>query len=282
MLSTLGDERRFFDDGRMVDIPLSTMLCMANSIPAPGHNLAAVWDRVHHRIIVEELTDPEDMRRMFATDWDPAPAKLLTLADLHAAQAAAATVPITPEADEALIEVVVQLAKEGILVSSRKKMQARRIGSAAAWLDGATKVLPGHLSFLQHMLWDRVEQRPTVAKIVLGAVAPNLDEVRALVDSVATLAEEVEELRALDRKDKKRIEGASEVYGKVKREALNLVELEQKAVGTAARAELARAERAIVSVNTTAMTELMNFDEPTPIMDAARAGKLRVTDYEGA
>lgn len=273
------EERKYFEDGHMVDTPTSTVLMTSNELPSSGHDeLAAVWDRVHLRLVVDEILDPADMALLLNLDWDPDPQPLLDWADIERAQAAARLVPVTKETNEALIDIVVGIRREGIRVSSRRLRRAQDMVRVAAWLDGQEETNPGHLDFLRHMLWDTPEQRGTVEKAVYDVAEPSMSDVIDLMDTVATLHQDLAEYLTLEGSDPKRIAGSNELYTKAKRAAYALVEVEKRATSPRSRPKLEDAERRIEHIAVTTLVELMGFEEAQciPLLPQARNGTLKM------
>ncbi|MCL5460088.1 hypothetical protein M3M33_15735, partial [Loigolactobacillus coryniformis] len=78
----------------------------------------------------------------------------LSTAELDAAQAAAGALPWSAEAMDTLDTIVRELQREGIRPGDRRERKAVGVVQAAAWLSGATEVMPEHLEVLADVLWD--------------------------------------------------------------------------------------------------------------------------------
>lgn len=271
------NERTFDDDGLPVSVPLCTALLLSNELPQQEHQeLEAIYDRIEFRLFVDPLTDPDDLRKLLTLPDapDPAPA-LLAWDDVLAAQDAAALVPVTPEADDAFIDILVKLAAQDIVPSGRRIAKMRRIAQAQAWLRGATEVGPGHLDFLCNTLWSDPKQRPTVNRIVLGAAAPLRGEAIKLADDVATLYDGLNEAMNLDDGDPDRNTAGAEIMTDLKTAARSSLDLETRTdAGTRDRDEVLETQRRINDLATEIQKKIYGVPSPLDLVQLAREGKL--------
>lgn len=271
------NEGMFEENGVLVKVPLVSMLGASNEMPdLAGDNLAAMWDRWHHRLVVEPVTAPEDLKRIATTVWDDNPDKALTLADLDTVRATAKQTPVSDEALDAVTGIVVKLRRDhGINVSNRKYMQSLKVSSAAAWLAGGDEVHPEHLGFLKHMLWDHPDQRRDVAKVVNEVAAPMLAELQDQWDLVGKLRDDLTATLQLDRADPAFSAGGVQAIDRAKRITLRVVEIETAAGGSGV-SEIARIEAAVEKLNKDASMEVIGMSERgvEPLFPQARAGTL--------
>lgn len=228
------NERKYNDDGILVDVPLWSAFTASNEVPEPTNaNLAAIYDRFHLRMWVDEVTSPEQMRQLLALDPPPAnPDPLLTLDQVKEAHAEAMLIPVGPEVNDAFVDLQIRLRDAGVSVSGRRQRTALEIARAAAWLDGADKVGVQHLDFLQHYLWDQPEQITTVRRAVLEVSAPLRAEVLGVSDQIAAI---LVELRSnLEKPDSdERSAKFLEVKRRLRRAGHELHELESRGAGGA-------------------------------------------------
>jgi len=106
----------------------------------------------------------------------------LSLAELQAAQEAAAALPIDDAIFAALSGLQRTLVGASINVSDRRIGQCLAVLQAWAWLEGETSVGPEHLDVLRHVLWYRPEDRPAV-DAAIGAIDKGLiGEIRSIAE----------------------------------------------------------------------------------------------------
>jgi len=163
-------------------IPLRLMLGASNELPEDREELGALWDRWLVRFVVEPIQDPAAFLTMLAAPVRPAPLTQISLAALDAAQAAVDQVDVAGVLpDLALLRQLLWSA--GIRASDRRWHDAVSLLRAHAWLRGATVATADDLAILEHVLWDAPDQRPEVARTVLGVVSPLALEIRKVMDS---------------------------------------------------------------------------------------------------
>lgn len=272
------NERVFFDDGVEKPIPLWTMACASNELPESSGDLAAIYDRVPLRRFVQPITDPADMMRLLtlpAPEANPAP--VLTWDHIEDAHAQAMALPFADGTREAFIDMLVKLAPERIELSGRRQLLAMQVAKANAWLAGATEVGIEHLDFLVDFLWDKPEQRPAVATVVLAAAAPLRAETQALSDTVAGLIIKLNQALQLDELDDARSVAGAELNRKLQRAAVRAVEIERLDPKGKAIDELDECWRHITSVHAQVQTMLFDLDtnQVSDIAGKARRGEFR-------
>ncbi len=167
---------RVFDAGDGVARPVPLRLCVAasNEYPDPesGRELAAAFDRFLLRKEVQPIRSTAARQRLLWTTRPiPRVEHPLTAADLDAAHAAAASLPWTPEAREALETILAELVKEGVRPGDRRQFKTVNVVRSFAWLGGADAVRPEHLEVAQHCLWDSPEGQPRKVAQVIARIA---------------------------------------------------------------------------------------------------------------
>lgn len=270
------NERLFFDDGELKSIPLHTMFCASNELPQQDHGeLQAIYDRVGLRRVVPALTDPTDMLALLDLPAPPEhPDPVLDWTVVLDAHAQAMALPIADGVQQSFIDIVSRCATDGVPIpSGRRQREAMRLVRATAWLAGADEATEEHLEFLTDFLWEHPDQRPDVARVVLGVVSPLGAEAADLSDDVAGLITLLNEVLAMDPDSDERTLGAAELSKKVGRAANKAAILEAKASGRA-RVEVDKTIGHIYSTHRRMMHDLYDLDEEhTPdVMKQARNG----------
>lgn len=271
-------ERRWKDGNTYRPVELISMFAASNSTPAGRPELAAIWDRVGLRRITQQVTDPEQLLAMYrlpAAPDDPDP--VITLDEVRAAHAESLTIPVTTEADEVLVQIVVAARAEGVTMSARRQMEARRIAQAAAWLDGAAQVEPRHLDFLTDYVWEQPGQYQALASIILAATAPELGELHTLQSTVAALRLEANDLVTLYATNPTQARsGAREVFAKVRQAAEDAALLTPKITRLRDQAALADLARHIQQVGVIVLVDVnkMQPHNVPNLVQAATDGAL--------
>jgi len=167
---------RVYDAGDGVARPVPLKLCVAasNEWPSPdtGKELSALFDRFLLRKAVSPIRSRAGRQRLlWARDHTPVLTTTIAPAEVGQARRAAAALPWSAEAKEALETVLKELAKEGVLPGDRRQFRTVGAVRAFAYLTGADEVLPEHLEVAQHCLWDAPEEQPRKAAQVIARIA---------------------------------------------------------------------------------------------------------------
>jgi MoxR-like ATPase len=166
LLHLLGPERQALLGTVQVQAPLVSAIGSANTWPED----AALLDRWLLRRVVRPISSTG--REALLWSSLPAVSPVVTLSDLAAAHTAAAALPVSDAAKEALAEILDALAGAGIRPSDRRCRAAVKIARAAAVLDGANEVQRAHLEPLSMVLWDQPEQAEQATEIVTRIANP--------------------------------------------------------------------------------------------------------------
>lgn len=190
-LLTLLQERVYDNGGQRIACPLRVAVAASNEWPNTdeAQELGAVFDRFTIRVRVRPVSPAGRDRLLY--DALPTVAPCATLADLDAAAAAAARIPVGDAARAALAQILDELSAAGIRPGDRRCRKAVGIARAAAAIDGAAEVAPAHLEDLQDVLWADPEQADKAAEIVTRIANPTgarITEILRAVDETVRSA----------------------------------------------------------------------------------------------
>jgi MoxR-like ATPase len=192
------NERIFHNDGQPVSCPLVTMFGASNELPE-GKDLEALFDRFLLRFEVGYLLRPANLRLVLAAP-EPTATPMMSMADLQKAQAEAATVHITDETVDALIQIRDACKAEGIVASDRRWKKSLKLAQATAYMAGEKMTSPEDLSVLVDSLWREPKDRPKVARLVGKLADPVGAQAAEILDAARETANKVQVLKAGDRK----------------------------------------------------------------------------------
>ncbi len=173
-LLTIINERRFYNDGTVTDVPLITVFGASNEVPAGDEEVAlsAFADRFLLWYEVNYLKEDGAFAAMLHLNGNGRTPQISIDEVLQAGQMAR-QVSIGDDVIDALVLLRRQLRDEGITVSDRRWRQAISLLQAQAFLHNDNCVQPQRdLMILKHALWTAPDQRITVQKIVRNAVDP--------------------------------------------------------------------------------------------------------------
>ncbi len=188
MLHLLGPERQTLVDGQQIHSPLLCAVGATNTW-ADTADQAAIFDRWLIRRVVRPVSHAGRDRLLF--DVLPAVTPVTTLAEIIAAGDAAAKIPVSAEAKEALSAILDGLTAEGIRPSDRRCRASIKVARAAAALDGHTEVEPGDLEPLADVLWDQPEQRDKAGQVIVQIANPVGARLNSLLAEIDQIVSEV-------------------------------------------------------------------------------------------
>ncbi len=192
-LLTVINERKFYNDGAVMRVPLLTLFGASNEVPEGDEEaaLAAFADRFLLWYIVTYLEEDGAFAKMLALNGGgQRPA--ITVDEIIAAGQAAGQVAIGSEIIDVLVNLRRALRDEGITVSDRRWRQSLSLVRAKAFLEGGSKVeVMRDMKILQHALWTSPEQKNIVQKIVRATVDPFGQEITECMDEAKEVYENV-------------------------------------------------------------------------------------------
>jgi len=186
------NERRYENDGQVIDCPLMTLIGASNEMPQ-GEELAALWDRLHLRIVVEDIKDDANFIALIAGEgggagkFEAAPSATIALDELKTAQAEVEAVQFSADLAAEVGKLRRELAAEGITASPRRWKEAVRIVKAKAWLDGRAEARAEDLEVFANLLWHDLSSRAKVATEVLKRTNPLRQQALEFSDMAASV-----------------------------------------------------------------------------------------------
>ena len=186
------NERRFVDDGQVINVPLRFAVMASNEVPdADDASVAAFYDRTLVRLHVQPLADAVSFTAMMNGKTTPVPTGLASIADFDDAKEASRDLPLTADAMTVLHLLRAETRKAGVIVSDRRWSQIGRYLKAIAWLRGDADVGASLVGEVAPCLWSRVEQIPIVEDLV-RKLAPSWeadarDIRRVIVEQIAAI-----------------------------------------------------------------------------------------------
>jgi len=163
-LLTLLNERIYHNGINKIDCPLITTFGASNEYPEDTENLSALFDRFLIRVEPKYIAEPANFLKMMRGALVDPP-EALTKEELTALQNKAGEVLVEPVL-LTINEIREKLKNEGIQPSDRRFRKSLPILQAKALLSGHMVVKPSDLSIMQHILWERPEQRDKVKSVV--------------------------------------------------------------------------------------------------------------------
>lgn len=214
------NERIFHNNGIPTPIPLRSAFMGTNKLNADV-DMAALWDRVHHRHKIEYVSDRDHLRAL-VTEAVLRRAGVvseqsgISLAELDEAHAESLLIPVPDGTFNVFLDLLANLEREGVVVSTRRVVEGMVGVKASAWLNDHTDgVKVGDLSVLRHMLWSRQEDIAKVRTVVLEATNPGEKKALDLLEDLDKLKADYQAVADLD--EVKRNAASIDIFKKVDR-----------------------------------------------------------------
>lgn len=256
------NERKYRNNGDMLDIPLISMFCASNELPQ-GEELEALYDRIHFRHVIKPISEPGNFIHMLKNQVAGTPTKILTLAEVRAAQVEVAQVDIPNDVFEAVNTLRMNLRKEGVEPTDRRFAECLKVIRATAWLNDRSVADIDDMRLLKHVLWTSMEEQTVVEKAVLELANPLDKEAMELLEQVEKLATELDEVvQDADNKQVRNKKGI-ELHGKIEKAKTELETLQSRSAKSGRKSEvLGELQTRIMSITETLLKEIFHIERP--------------------
>ena len=166
-------ERKWDNNGSVVNCPLETCIAASN-FWNQGPETNALFDRFLIRKPVRSIQSDRGLHQLLtASDEElkPQGVEVITHGELASLNSAAQNMPVDEDAVEALIQILKELRKEGVVPGDRRRRQAMLAIKGQAVLEGDDAVTLDHFEVLTHCLWVDPKDQPDFVAEVVGRVA---------------------------------------------------------------------------------------------------------------
>lgn len=189
---TILNERKFHNGNRVVDVPLLSAFGASNELPEENESLEALYDRFLFRCSVKYVEDEANFIDLIFGDAEYfKPSSLLSLEKVRDLQAQAKGVGVDGDVKKIILEMRREFRAKNIHLSDRRwKKIINVLKVAAASMDEKT-VDRSMVLLLQHMTWDRPEQKEHIKNMLmdlmisggesLGKLKKEADDLQSLV-----------------------------------------------------------------------------------------------------
>jgi MoxR-like ATPase len=201
-LFKLLNERVFYNDGRIVNTRLNTVVGASNELPEDGEGLEALWDRFLLRYWVFPLSPANRsvLRRQRAAGERPGLTTQITLEELTLLQKGVQSIRYSSDADDLLMKLEESLTiasgKESALKrpSDRRSCQFVDLLKGYAYLCGDNEVTEEHFSILQFALWEESpDEMHRIKKLISKLSHSIIEDLRRLLLSAQEALDEAKE-----------------------------------------------------------------------------------------
>ncbi len=221
------NERRYAQDGQWLPMPLSTMFCASNELPA-NESLTAIYDRIPQRYELSSIQEPGNFITMLQTNVEDEVDPVLSWDEISRAIKEVKAIGFDPKVHDLMAEIRRDLFKKEIQPSDRRFKQSLRILQGEAWLDGCDVVAPEHLGVLVNVLWDQPTQQHEVQTVVLEHANPLEKELLTILSDIGQVNNTVQKALSATDDDEKQAIGM-EAHQKIVKLAQELQKLKKQA-----------------------------------------------------
>jgi MoxR-like ATPases len=195
-LLTALNERRWTNEGEVVEIPTISFFSASNEIPNFNNPeeriLLPLYDRFDLKLVTEYVELRENRIAMLKKKQcciAVTAVQTITLDELVLMQAAVNDILISDEINQLWDDVLCALRNKGIHVSDRKFLSFSPIVQAKAWLEGRNEVQSQDLMIMRHCLWTQPEQRNEITELLTRLCADPYQEKLADIHAMALEAQ---------------------------------------------------------------------------------------------
>lgn len=199
------NERIVHNGDQVQDIPLWSCFMGTNKLNADTE-MAALFDRVHRRHVVPYVSQPENIKDLIneavgrkRSDYIESDFTTVTVDELRVAHDEAMSLEVPAAVWDIFLDLLEQLKREGIEVSTRRQVEGMAAVLSTAWLNGNEQVKVGDLAVLRHMYWSNQDEKRTVQTVVLEACNPGEKRALEMLEDVKGLRKEYTESKKLDK-----------------------------------------------------------------------------------
>lgn len=183
------NERKFRNDGEVIDLPLWSLFSASNELPE-SDELNALFDRTHVKMEVKPLREGGNFRKMLESNVDRPPIEhKISWEDITKIHEQVKTVVIAPHVYDTLLKVRQDLKSAGLEPTDRKFAESLKLVRAVAWYDGLMVADNEHLTILQDTLWSLPSDKKVLVKVLLSLANPIEQKAQALLDELEEFRE---------------------------------------------------------------------------------------------
>ena len=168
-LLTILNERKFHNGSVVESVPLVSVFGASNELPEENESLEALYDRFLFRCPVSYVEDESNFADLIFDDADhvtPSSQPVAAATSVHV-QARSRDVSIDADVRKIILETRRELKTKGVELSDRRWKKMIKVLHVAAAGIGHESVDRSMVLLLQHMAWDRPEQKEHVKNILM-------------------------------------------------------------------------------------------------------------------
>ncbi|MHC1680966.1 MAG: AAA family ATPase [Methanomassiliicoccales archaeon] len=182
-LLTILNERRFHNGNEVVDVPILSVYGASNELPNEEEGLAALYDRFLYRFFITNVQDEGNFLRVLTSTNGTSANATIGLEEIERIKRDALTVKVDDDVLQAYLSLRKHFRSQSVYISDRRWNKTLLVLRTAAAAMGRENVDLTFLPILQHMLWDRPEQKEGLRSLLIDLTSSGGVDLRRLQSS---------------------------------------------------------------------------------------------------
>ncbi len=198
-LLTILNERRFHNGNEVVEVPILSVYGASNELPDQEEGLAALYDRFLYRFFITNVQDEDNFLKVLTSTNGSGGGASICLEEIAALKELASHVATDKEVLQAYLSLRKHFRTQGVYVSDRRWNKTLLVLRTAAAAIGRESVDLTFLPILQHMLWDRPEQKEGIRSLLVdltGSCGVDLQRLQSSSEELLSLLAKAKQLSA--------------------------------------------------------------------------------------
>lgn len=179
-LLTILNERRFHNGNEVVDVPILSVYGASNELPSEEEGLAALYDRFLYRFFITNVQEEGNFLKVLTSSNGRPAMTTIGLEDIDRVKNDALSVSVDEEVLQAYLSLRKHFRSQSVYISDRRWNKTLLVLRTAAAAMGRRNVDLTFLPLLQHMLWDRPEQKEGLRSLLIDLTGTGGVDLRRL------------------------------------------------------------------------------------------------------
>lgn len=179
-LLTILNERRFHNGNEVVDVPILSVYGASNELPSEEEGLAALYDRFLYRFFITNVQEEGNFLKVLTSSNGRPAMTTIGLEDIDRVKNDALLVSVDEEVLQAYLSLRKHFRSQSVYISDRRWNKTLLVLRTAAAAMGRRNVDLTFLPLLQHMLWDRPEQKEGLRSLLIDLTGTGGVDLRRL------------------------------------------------------------------------------------------------------
>lgn len=231
------NEKIFYNDSKIIEVPLISMFCASNEIP-DDDSLNALYDRIIFREHLDYIKDTDNKIKMLKNyvkgrrDEEASLETKISLEEIYTIQNKVKDVEISDHIYLDFIKLMEGLKREGIIISDRRKNECLKVLQGAAILEERNYVVVEDFEALRNVLWTELDDVVIIETQITKVINPYDDKVNDYMRKFNEIKEEIDSIQNKDEKIRSTIEGKVSIENILKKLDFLIKEAESKRKNT--------------------------------------------------